>query len=113
MPEAYWIDPDDPRPQPPTAPERAAQFLLDRFVEVLTLEGGHELENRCVGEEIPALIDEVRDPGPLAPLTQACGGQTRFELPYEKEDGSTGFIRACASCDLAIRWPRLTPEVLS
>lgn len=83
-------------------PERQAQFVLDRFLRIVQEQGGDELPDRCVGDDLPSLTlytENVR-------TTQACGGLTRFTVPYEKEDGSHGFVTGCASCDLGTRWPR-------
>lgn len=78
--------------------------MLNRFARRIEAHGGRELPDRCVGDELPDLALES-DPVPIE--TQACGGQTRFELPYKREDGSIGKVVACASCDLGIRWPRV------
>lgn len=88
-------------------PERTAQFVLDRLLQLIGEQGGRELPDRCAGDELRALTlpNEA-----TTVTTQHCGGQTRFALPYEKEDGSQGSVTACASCDLATRWPRLIPS---
>lgn len=96
--EAGWVNEDNPRP------ERAAQFMLDRFASLVNTRGGQELPDRCVGND---LLDLTEASDPVAVATQGCGGQTRFELPYKREDGSIGKVVACASCDLGIRWPKL------
>lgn len=78
--------------------------MLDQFLVNVRTQGGDELPDRCAGESQPDLTLPDED---YHYATQSCGGQTRFAMPYEKEDGTMGVVTGCASCDLGIRWPRV------
>ncbi len=102
-----WLD-DSPydRDDEDDHPVTAMQFIVDRFMHHVADQGGRELSDTCYGDELPDLTK--RSDREMV-STQGCGGQTRFELPYEREDGSVATVVACAACDLAIRWPRMQP----
>jgi hypothetical protein len=81
-----------------------AQFVLNRFVELLELAGGCEVEGRCSPVELKGAF-RFPSEGPV--MSCACGNQTIFELPYEGEDSKPGAIVACAICDGGLHWPRV------
>jgi hypothetical protein len=97
--EPEYRDLPDPQRDP-------AQFVLDAFVRRLEGQGGRELPERCQ----PRILSDMGDG--VTRHTTGCGGQTRFEAPYECEDGQMRTVRACAVDDGALVWPRFKQDAI-
>jgi hypothetical protein len=102
------FDDDEPEAaEPAVTRQEHAQFVLNRFVELLSKAGGSELPDRCAPVK---LSDKLRFKGEDPITTCACGNQTMFALPYEGETGEMQVLRACAICDGGLHFPRITVQ---
>lgn len=85
------------------APSVAA--TLDFIEHVM---GGARQPEPCTGRDLGTVAD--RAPAFERDHTAHCDQRARFALPYEREDGGTGVLTACAVDDLAGLWPALATD---
>jgi hypothetical protein len=75
---------------------------LDRAIKRL---GGRVLPDPCRSTELPPEGDAV-----IPAFTTGCGNRTRIALPYDN-NGTAGFVTACALDDSMAEWPRIKQEL--
>lgn len=75
--------------------------------------GGALLPELCTPQDFKATVPPYKRKGFAAEATCGCKNESMFVMPYIREGGQQGFMRACAVCDSVGAWPDYIYHVLT